>query len=472
MTHMTDRAGLLGLACLALALMSPGSSQGDEERPAAGGRPAIIQSLPGANAWNAGQAVGDWWAEIKRQHGHVGPWNVLGWRIAQAALREAKAEWGRHELEVICYVPPQTPFTCLVDGLSVGTGNSLGRLDLRLAEVMDYRQAFVAVRRKDGRGEILEFRPHAAYLQSITDQPVEEIEQLSRDASRLPENGLFAIRRLVIAERLKAVGIQNLFKLTDRVYSGSQPQGEAAFAALQKLGVKTVVSVDGTKPDVAGAARFGLRYVHLPVGYGGVAVSNAWLLAKAVDTSPGPVFVHCHHGKHRGPTAAALACVGVEGWTAEQALQWMELAGTATHYTGLYRSVRESRAPTRQELERLPADLPAMARVSGLADAMVKLDHELDGLKAIRSAGFRTPANQPDLSPANSSLLLWESLREILRLEEVRQRGEPFLAEMSKAESAAKGLHQLLRAAASEGAEPAFQAVVRACSSCHQAHRD
>jgi len=156
----------------------------------------VIQSQPGANAWNAGQAAGDWWTEIKRQHGHVGPWNVLGWRIAQAALRELKSEWGRHELEIICYVPPQTPFTCMVDGLSVGSGNTLGRLDLRLAEVMDYRQAFVAIRRKDGKGDILEFRPLAAYLQSITNQPVAVLERLARECSNRREAELFTILRL------------------------------------------------------------------------------------------------------------------------------------------------------------------------------------------------------------------------------------------------------------------------------------
>ena len=121
---------------------------------------AIVQSRPGQNAWNAGEPPADWWAEVKRQHGHVGPWNVLGWRIGQAALREYGTAWGRHDLEVTCYVPLQTPFTCLVDGLSVGTGNSLGRLDLRLAEIFDYRQAFVAVRSKELNRDVLEWKLH------------------------------------------------------------------------------------------------------------------------------------------------------------------------------------------------------------------------------------------------------------------------------------------------------------------------
>jgi len=155
----------------------------------------VVHSTPGDNAWNAGRPAPDWWEEIRRQHGHVGPWNVLGWRIAQAALREFKSEWGRHELEVVCYVPMQTPFTCLVDGLSVGTGNTLGRLDLRLAEVFDYRQCFVAVKQEDQAGDVLEFRPQAAYLKSIVNQPVEKLEALSRQCSQMPEAQLFSIHR-------------------------------------------------------------------------------------------------------------------------------------------------------------------------------------------------------------------------------------------------------------------------------------
>ena len=98
---------------------------------------------------------------------------------------------------MVCYVPPQTPFTCLVDGLSVGTGNSQGRLDLRMAEVLTWEESFVAVRRKDGKGEVLEFRPEASYLKSIMDQPVAKLEALCQECAKMPESKLFAVRRVV-----------------------------------------------------------------------------------------------------------------------------------------------------------------------------------------------------------------------------------------------------------------------------------
>lgn len=154
----------------------------------------VVHSKPGSNAWNTGRAPADWYGEIQRCHGHVGPWNVLGYRIGQAALRELNSEWGKHELELVCYVPPQTPFTCLVDGLSVGTGNSQGRLDLRMAEVLTWEESFVAARRKDGKGGVVEFRPQEAYLRSIMGQPVEKLEALCRECSQMPEARLFAVQ--------------------------------------------------------------------------------------------------------------------------------------------------------------------------------------------------------------------------------------------------------------------------------------
>lgn len=194
---------MFGASTLTL-LPSPVAAHEDEDLPAPSAHcatseaPALVQSQGGQNAWNRGRPSDDWWHEIERQHGHVGPWNVLGWRVGQVALREFQTEWGRHELDIICYLPPQTPFTCLLDGVSVGTGNSLGRLDLRWAEVFDYRQAFVAVRRKNSEGPILEVHLRPEYLRSIVNQPVEALEGLSRDCLERAEKDLFELRRLPV----------------------------------------------------------------------------------------------------------------------------------------------------------------------------------------------------------------------------------------------------------------------------------
>src|SRR5262245_3837035 len=98
--------------------------------------------------------------------------------------------------------------------------------------------------------------------------------------------------------KVEAPGLPNVYRVTDRLYSGGSPVGDTGFASLQKLGIRTVISVDGVRPDVQRARKHGLRYIHLPIGYDGVPRAKALRLARAVRDLPGPVYLHCHHGKH------------------------------------------------------------------------------------------------------------------------------------------------------------------------------
>jgi formylmethanofuran dehydrogenase subunit E len=158
--------------------------------------PAAKSSAPGSNFWNTAQEPTNWWNEINQAHGHVGPWNVLGWRMGKAALRELNAAWGQHELDVVCHIPLSTPYSCLADGLVVGTGNSIGRLDIRLAEALAMSDVHVSVRRKDGTGPVLLLKPDSAYLEKIRSQPDEQLDALARECGLLPEKKLFVIEKL------------------------------------------------------------------------------------------------------------------------------------------------------------------------------------------------------------------------------------------------------------------------------------
>ena len=66
------------------------------------------------------------------------------------------------------------------------------------------------------------------------------------------------------------VGLERYRRRSDRIGQGGEPHGEVAFRNLAALGYDTVVSVDGARPDVETAAKYGLRYVHGPLGYEGV----------------------------------------------------------------------------------------------------------------------------------------------------------------------------------------------------------
>ena len=92
-------------------------------------------------------------------------------------------------------------------------------------------------------------------------------------------------------------GLHNVHQAATNVYLGSEPHGEEAFAELQKLGVTTIVSVDGAQPDVAAASKFGIRYVHIPIGYDGIGTDAAKSLTRVARDIESPIYVHCHHGK-------------------------------------------------------------------------------------------------------------------------------------------------------------------------------
>jgi len=90
----------------------------------------------------------------------------------------------------------QTPYSCMADGLVIGTGNSIGRLDIRLAEVMSMDLIHVGVRRKDGAGPVLIFRPKVEYLRRIEAQPAKDLEKLSRECGVMNEGDLFEMKQI------------------------------------------------------------------------------------------------------------------------------------------------------------------------------------------------------------------------------------------------------------------------------------
>jgi protein tyrosine phosphatase (PTP) superfamily phosphohydrolase (DUF442 family) len=280
--------------------------------------------------------------------------------------------------------------------------------------------------------------------------------------------------RLVKPEPLSSHDIENFFQLTENIYSGSSPENEESFAELKRHGIKTIISVDGAKPDVEAAKKLGLRYVHLPIGYDSVPANRVAELTKAAITLPGPIYVHCHHGKHRGPAGAAVICMATEGWTPEQGLNWLKQAGTATNYSGLYKSVAQFKPLSPEVLAGIPANLPEKMEVSSLVDVMVEIDERFDHLNLVKDAGYKQPPSHPDINPAHEALLLHELFNELLRSPEMQKRDHDYQTKLAEAEQFAREFHAVLNGAdlSEEKANAAFQRMGDSCSTCHKAHRN
>jgi protein tyrosine phosphatase (PTP) superfamily phosphohydrolase (DUF442 family) len=274
--------------------------------------------------------------------------------------------------------------------------------------------------------------------------------------------------------------LHNAHRVTDKVLSGAAPEGDDAFKALKALGVKTIISVDGAKPDVETARKFGLRYVHLPIGYDDVAPDEGRAIARAIDELPGPIYVHCHHGKHRSAAAVAVACVLNGRLKPGQAESVLRTFGTGENYKGLWASALGARPLDRRVLEAVTVDYRETAPVPPLAEAMVEIDQTLERLKLSEKSGWRPLDGHPDVDPPHEALQLMEKLHELGRTHDVQSRPGAFRQLLADGEAGAQALHDSLTAWSRTGISgnppaqvaAAMKTVNSSCTACHKSFRD
>ena len=150
-------------------------------------------------------------------------------------------------------------------------------------------------------------------------------------------------------------GLANVYALSASIVSGGEPLEDASFDHLAKWGVRTIISVDGKAPDVEAAEARGMRYVHIPLRYSGMTELQIAQVAKTFRELEPPFYVHCFHGVHRGPAAAALGRVVRDGASREQAMAEMrQWSRTAAKYEALYATIASAdlRRPPIQPLAR------------------------------------------------------------------------------------------------------------------------
>jgi hypothetical protein len=229
-----------------------------------------------------------------------------------------------------------------------------------------------------------------------------------------------------------------------------------------------VVSVDGARPQLELAKKYGLHYVHIPIGYDGVPQEAGQSLARLVREGEGPFFIHCHHGKHRGPAAAAIACVAAGATDGKTALTILERAGTGKNYKGLWRDVENYQPPAKDA--RLP-ELVEAAKVSSMTAAMAQVDRAKDNLQLCKDAKWSVPPDHPDIAPTQEALILREALRETGR-HLTGDYDDEFKAILSEAELVAGGLESALRDNQLEAADQHFDKLLKSCKDCHARYRD
>lgn len=273
-------------------------------------------------------------------------------------------------------------------------------------------------------------------------------------------------------------GIHNAVAFHEGFISGGVPEGDAGFDTLAAMGVKTIISVDGAEPDLARAKARGMKYIHLPIGYNGFDEARRLQLARATRDAiaEGPVYLHCHHGKHRSAGAAASIAASL-GWSdPATGVARMKVSGTSPGYTGLYACAERARPLPAAVIDAVPADFPEVWKPAGFVKGMVEMDAVHDHLLLIRKAGWKAPTNHPDLVPAAEAGRLADLYRAMLAGEYAKRKSDDFNALLKRGMDEAQALEDRL-AAAGAAPDPAWldaqtALITATCKDCHVRYRD
>jgi len=281
--------------------------------------------------------------------------------------------------------------------------------------------------------------------------------------------------------RLPTEHLPNAIRIHPKILSGGLPEGESAFQELKSLGVRTLISVDHMKPDLATAKSFGMRYVHLPHGYDGIPANRAVELAKAVRELKGPIYIHCHHGKHRSPAAASVACISAGLIPKTMGLAILQFAGTDPSYRGLFLAAQNATPIDTVLLESLDVSFPESARVPAMAEAMVELSHTHEKLQEYAESNGKWQVHLAD-SPHTHVVLLREHFTELLRIDDVSSKPPAFRNLLVDSLKATRQLETMLQPTSDSsyvqtesGLLPIRASMLRIatnCQTCHQQFRD
>ncbi|QDU69389.1 cytochrome c [Engelhardtia mirabilis] len=272
--------------------------------------------------------------------------------------------------------------------------------------------------------------------------------------------------------------LHNVFELSENIISGSEPEGEGAFQLLQEKGVRTILSVDGKEPEAELAAKYGMTYVHVPIRYNGITDEDLAKITKTFREKEGPFYVHCFHGKHRGPAAAEIGRLVLDGIDRETALGEMrQWCGTSESYEGLYRTVALADLPSESQTRAMDWDFPSASPLDGVAGAMVRITRSHDLLKALSKNDWRAPDHHPDANALNEAEQLAVLLQRTTELDETAAEPADFRAMMAASAEAAAQLRDDLRAMNAgelthEQASASLKVVANSCTACHEVYRN
>jgi protein tyrosine phosphatase (PTP) superfamily phosphohydrolase (DUF442 family) len=145
------------------------------------------------------------------------------------------------------------------------------------------------------------------------------------------------------AQQLEVPGVENLHKVSERLYRGAQPTKEG-MQQLKELGIKTIVNLRSFHSDRGEIGDTGLSYEHIYMKTWHAEDEEVVRFLKIVtDGERTPAFVHCQRGADRTGTMCAIYRVAVQNWRRDEAIEEMTKGGFGfyTKWQNLIDYIRE-----------------------------------------------------------------------------------------------------------------------------------
>lgn len=131
--------------------------------------------------------------KAKDLHGHLGPFLVVGVRAGLRGLRELQTRKENLDISAMVLLSYSVPYSCVLDGIQVATGCTVGNQRLRFENSSNLMIQF---RNKAGRAVAISILPEA--VDELMRELVKEdsSEEVAYKAASLAEQELFTVASL------------------------------------------------------------------------------------------------------------------------------------------------------------------------------------------------------------------------------------------------------------------------------------
>jgi formylmethanofuran dehydrogenase subunit E len=127
--------------------------------------------------------------DAEKLHGHLGPFLVIGVRMGKIAKRVLNAR-EEDKLRACARIPVLTPFSCILDGIQVTTGCTVGNQRLSIEDSKE-----IAVRFELERDKAIRICVRREAVEELMGKISEGApnEELAWEIARMPEDRLFSV---------------------------------------------------------------------------------------------------------------------------------------------------------------------------------------------------------------------------------------------------------------------------------------